>query len=359
MVDSEGNGNPETERGLILNSRILWTFSSLYIKDRDERFLSVADRAYSYIEDNFIDTVNGGAVYTVDNTGNWINEIKSIYANSFLIYGLSEYVMATGNRSALEHAKNTFLRLEEHAHDTLYGGYGEIYNRDWSPVTDSSINEIGDAAKTMNTSLHIIEALTNLYRVWQSPVVKDRLQEMIILTLEKIINPETNRLYYFFDHDWKSITNIKSYGHDIECSWLMLEAAEVLGDIELIEKVEKASIAMAESTLEALNKNGSLTNESVDGVNSISLQWWVQAEAVVGFINAWELTKDDVWIDHALSAWKFTEENFVDKEYGEWFWEFGNDGQLNTTAPKISAWKCPYHNSRMSLEVLRRLSRYS
>ncbi|MDD4758827.1 MAG: AGE family epimerase/isomerase, partial [Lascolabacillus sp.] len=232
-------------------------------------------------------------------------------------------------------------------------------NRDWSPVTDSSINEIGDAAKTMNTSLHIIEALTNLYRVWQSPVVKDRLQEMIILTLEKIINPETNRLYYFFDHDWKSITNIKSYGHDIECSWLMLEAAEVLGDIELIEKVEKASIAMAESTLEALNKNGSLTNESVDGVNSISLQWWVQAEAVVGFINAWELTKDDVWIDHALSAWKFTEENFVDKEYGEWFWEFGNDGQLNTTAPKISAWKCPYHNSRMSLEVLRRLSRYS
>jgi mannobiose 2-epimerase len=211
----------------------------------------------------------------------------------------------------------------------------------------------------MNTSLHILESLANLYRVWQSPIVKDRLQEMIIVTLEKIINPETNRQFYFFDRDWKSIADIKSYGHDIECSWLLLEAAEVLGDKDLIERVEKASIAMAESTLEALNQDGSLINESVDGNNSKSLQWWVQAEAVVGFINAWQLTNDEVWIDRALSAWEFTEDNFVDKEYGEWFWGFGDDGQLNKSAPKVSAWKCPYHNSRMSIEVLRRLSEHN
>lgn len=358
MVDAEGNGNTEAEKGLILNSRILWTFSSLYSKDGDERFLSVADRAFKYIKDYFIDREFGGGVYTVDNTGAWINETKSIYANSFLIYGLSEYVLATGNQTALDHAQNTFLKLDENAHDSLYGGYGEIYNRDWTPITDGTINEIGDAAKTMNTSLHILESLANLYRVWQSPIVKDRLQEMIIVTLEKIINPETNRQFYFFDRDWRSIADIKSYGHDIECSWLLLEAAEVLGNKDLIERVEKASIAMAESTLEALNQDGSLINESVDGNNSKSLQWWVQAEAVVGFINAWQLTNDEVWIDRALSAWEFTEDNFVDKEYGEWFWGFGDDGQLNKSAPKVSAWKCPYHNSRMSLEVLRRLSQY-
>ncbi|MDD4777105.1 MAG: AGE family epimerase/isomerase [Fermentimonas sp.] len=357
-VDIEGNGDPEADKGLILNSRILWTFSSLYLKDGDENFLSVADRAFKYIEDYFIDKEFGGGVYTVDYTGTWINETKSTYANSFLIYGLSEYVLATGNQTALYYAQNTFLKLEENAHDSIYGGYGEIYNRDWTPVADGTRNEIGDAAMTMNTSLHVLESLTNMYRVWKSPVVKDRLQEMIIITLEKIINTETNRQFYFFDRDWKSIADIKSYGHDIECSWLLFEAAEVLGNKELTEKVKKASIAMAESTLEALNQDGSLTNETINGEDSKSLQWWVQAEAVVGFINAWQLTNDEVWIDRALSVWKFTEDNFVDKEYGEWFWGFGNDGQLNKGAYKISAWKAPYHNSRMCTEVLRRLSQY-
>ena len=206
----------------------------------------------------------------------------------------------------------------------------------------------------MNTSLHVMEAFANLYRVWKSPLLAERLQEMITVMLEKIINPQTHRQYYFFKRDWSSTVDVKSYGHDIECSWLLLESAEILGDESLIQLAKKASIAMAESTLEALLPDGRIIYESVDGKPSVSLQWWAQAEAIVGYVNAWELTGDEQWLTRASSVWSFTEKNFVDHEYGEWFWGLGNDGKIAKDVPRISAWKCPYHNGRMCMEVMRR-----
>lgn len=353
-VDNEGNGDPEAHKALILNARILWTFSGLYMKDKDQRYLLMADRAYQYIDNHFIDKEFGGGFYTVDKAGKCLTDTKNTYANAFLIYGLAEYFRATGNQAALEHAKKTFMTLEKFAHDSIYGGYSESFLRDWSPAPPRKGGFLNNDGKTMNTSLHLMEAFANLHRVWVSPILSERLEEMITLTLEKIINPETHLQYYMFNRDWSNRADIKSYGHDIECSWLLLESAEILGNEVLIERVKKASLAMAQSTLEALNPDGRLVYESVNGKAMKALQWWAQAEAVVGYVNAWQLTGDEVWLDRAQSVWAYTDKTFIDKQFGEWYWGLEEDEQINRETPKISDWKCPYHNSRMCMEVIRR-----
>jgi len=353
VVDAKGQGDPQASKGLILNARILWTFSALYLMESDPRYKAMADRAYQYLDTYFIDKKFGGAFYTVDKDGNCLVDLKYTYANAFLIYGLSEYHRATGSSSALEQAKGVFNALEKYAHDRQYGGYMELFQRNWTAVPADIKNDIGDAEKTMNTSLHVMEAFANLYRVWKSPQLAERLEEMITLCLQKIINPETHRQFYLFNRDWTSTANIESYGHDIESSWLLVEAAEILGNEELIGQVKKTSVAMAEATLKALHPTGRLIYESIDGKNAGSLQWWAQAEAIVGFVNAWQLSNDPTWIDRACLAWDFAEKNLIDNDYGEWYWGWA-DGKVVKTAPKVSAWKCPYHNGRMCMEVIRR-----
>lgn len=354
MVDVTGKGNIEAPKGLILNARILWTFSSLYLTDQNPDFLEMANRAYNYLTDHFIDREYGGAYYMVSNNGEVLSDLKYTYANAFLIYGLSEYFRATDNNEALELAKTIFEDIDKHAHDATYLGYEELYLRDWSPVPIGTKSDIGDADKTMNTTLHLMEAFANLYRVWKSPLLESRLQEIINITLEKIINKETHRQYYLFNRDWTSKVNVNSYGHDIESSWLMLECAEILGNDVLIDKVKVASIAMAESTLEALHPDGRITYESIDGRDNNSLQWWLPAEAIVGYVNAWQLTGDETWLDRALLVWEYTDNRLVDKENGEWYYGLNRDGTTNKRSPKISAWTGPYHNSRMCMEVIRR-----
>ncbi len=353
-VDVYGKANPQSSKGLILNARILWTFSALYLKDKDPGFLMMAQRAYKYLSDHFIDREYGGAFYTVDKDGKPLSTLKYTYANAFLIYGLSEYYRATGDQGALELAKTIFTELDKHAHDAQYLGYHELFQRDWSAVPPGTRNDIGDADKSMNTTLHVMEAFGNLYRVWKSPLLESRLKELIVVTLDKIINPKTHRQYYLFNRDWSSKVNVESYGHDIESSWLMLECAEILGDKAVLERVKVASLAMAESTVEVLNPDGRLTYDAVDGITTKTQQWWVQAEAVVGYVNAWQLTGDEKWLDRAMLVWQFTDKYLVDRDYGEWFYGLDRDGLINKRTGKVSAWRCPYHNGRMCLEVIHR-----
>ena len=353
-VDVVGNANVQSSKGLILNARILWTFSALYLKNQTPEFLMMAQRAYQYLSDHFIDREHGGAFYMVDKDGKPLSTLKYTYANAFLIYGLSEYYRATGNQDALELAKTVFNDLDKHTHDSQYLGYHELFQRDWSAVPPGTRNDVGDGEKTMNTTLHIMEAFGNLYRVWKSPLLESRLKEVIVVTLDKIINPNTHRQYYLFNRDWSSRVNVESYGHDIESSWLMLECAEILGDEAVLERVKVASLAMAESTLKALNPDGRLTYESVNGVSNKTLQFWAQAEAVVGYVNAWELSGDEKWLDRAVLVWQFTDKYLVDRDNGEWFYGLDRDGMVNIRNGKVSAWRCPYHNSRMCLEVIRR-----
>lgn len=351
IVDATGKGNPEAPKGAILNTRILWAFSAIHLKDKDKGSLKMAKRAYDYLTLNFIDTQYGGVYYTLDKSGKAIDESKNVYANSFAIYGLSEYYRATGNERALEQAISIFELIDNFAHDEIYGGYGENYKRDWLPIEPEG-RHVSD--KSMNTSLHVMEAFANLYRVWKSPLLEKRLEEMIVIFLDKIINPETQRQHYEFSRYWVSQSDIESYGHDIECSWLLLEAAEILGNEQLLERVRTTSIAMAEASLKALDENGRMLYETKNGEPAKSLQWWTQAEAIVGFINAWQLTRDEIWLDRAWSVWNYTEQHFVDKKYGEWYWGFNEEGVLNKELPKVTEWKAPYHNSRMCLEIIRR-----
>ena len=354
-VDVTGNPNPRSSKGLILNARILWTFSALYMKDKAPDFLMMAQRAYKYLADHFVDREYGGAFYTLDREGNPASTLKYTYANAFLIYGLSEYYRATGDEEALELAKSIFNALDKNAHDAQYLGYHELFQRDWSAVPPGTRNDIGDADKSMNTTLHVMEAFGNLYCVWKSPLLESRLKELIVVTLDKIINPATKRQYYLFNRDWSSKVNVESYGHDIESSWLMLECAEILGDKAVIERAKAASLAMAESTIEVLHPDGRLTYETVDGETTSYLQYWAQAEAVVGYINAWQLTGKEEWLDRAILVWQFTNKYLVDRDNGEWFHGLDRDGMVNLRTGKVSAWRCPYHNVRMCIEVIHRI----
>ena len=391
-VDSIGVGNPESSKGVILNARILWTFSALHLKDKDAKSLEMARRAYEYLTAHFIDQEYGGAYYTVDNLGNAIADNKNTYANAFVIYGLSEYHRATGDPQALEYAISVFTALDN-VYDAEYGGYLDgSYLRDWSPAPPRGGGNVAQGAqrtaaqgaqgtgtpaaqgtqgaqrtvatpatqgKSMNTSLHVMEALANLYRVWKSPLLESRLQEMITIFLDKVINPETHLQHYTFAQDWTNRSNTKSYGHDIECSWLLLESAEILGKQDLIERSKVACLAMAEAVAkDAIYPNGRMIYDvRGDEEPSPFVQWWAQAEAVVGCVNAWQLSGDEVWLDRALLVWQFTDDIFVDHQYGEWYYDIDRNDVLRTGAPKADAWKCPYHNGRMCMEVIHRAAK--
>jgi mannobiose 2-epimerase len=353
-VDAVGVGDTAARKGLILNARILWTFSTLHLKDKDAKSLEMAKYAYEYLTTYFIDKKYGGGYYMVDNHGNVVNDLKYTYANTFVIYGLSEYYRATGNQEALELAKATFMALEN-AHDDKYLGYGEFYQRDWSAVLPGTRNEIANnAEKTTNTVLHEIESFANLYRVWKDPLLEKRLSELITVFLDKVINPVTKRQFCEFAADWTPLNNTESYGHDIEGAWLLYECAEILGNKDLIEKCKVACMDMAEATIVAIQPDGRMIYEMRDGRLINSVQWWVPAEAIVGLVNAWQLSGDEVWLDRALLVWQYTDRVLIDKENGEWYYGLDRDGKLIKGMSKVNAWKCPYHNARMCVEISRR-----
>jgi mannobiose 2-epimerase len=346
MVNALGVGDATSKKAASLTARILWTFSALYLKDKDTRSLEMAQRAYKYLTTYFIDKEYGGVYYMADSYGNIISDKKDIFAHSFVIYGLSEYYRATKNMEALEYAKSVFTVLDRYAYDSINGGYNESFQRDWSII---------ESNKTTSIILHEMEAFANLYRIWKSPLLENRLRELITIFLEKIINPVTHRQFCTFSADWTSLNNTESYGLDIQASWLPLACAEVLGHEDLIERCKKSCLSMAEATLVALQPNGRMISESTNGKPDNSLPWWTLAEAIIGFVNAWQLTGEEVWIDRALLVWSYTDSVFVDKENGEWYYGLDRNGEVYKNFPKVNEWKCPYHNSRMCLEVIRRI----
>jgi len=186
-------------------------------------------------------------------------------------------------------------------------------------------------------------------------LLAERLRETIEITLDKIINPATKRQFYLFNRDWTSVANVESYGHDIESSWLLYECAEILGDEALLARVKRASMDLAESTLVALHPDGRFTHEMRDGVTTNMMQWWVPAEAVVGYFNAWQLSGDEIWLDRAISVWNFTNKYLIDRDFGEWFYGLDRNGVVDKRTGKVSAWRCPYHNVRMCLEIINRI----
>ena len=359
-IDGHGNLHADAEKGGILNARILWTFSAAYRVLGKSEYLEMATRAKDYIIAHFIDREYGGTYWSLDYKGNPKDTKKQFYAIGFMIYGLSEYVRATGDKEALDYAIQLFECIEEHSLDVIYNGYIEACTREWSEIADMRLSDLdANYPKSQNTHLHIIEPYANLYRVWKDERLEKALRNMINIFTDKILNPETNHLDLFFEKDWtRGAGHLESYGHDIECSWLMHEAALVLGDAEVLKKVEEIVPLVAKASEKGLNPDGSMIHEANLDTGHVDddLHWWVQAEAVVGFYNIYQHFGDESALDKSLQCWQYIKDNLIDYEGGEWYWSRRPDGTLNLDDDKAGFWKCPYHNGRMCLEIIERIS---
>lgn len=355
-IDGKENVYTDAEKGGILNARILWTFSSAYRILKDPEYLKIADRAKNYILVRFIDPEYGGAFMSLNSDGTPLNTRKQVYTNAFFIYALSEYSRATGDKTALAGAKKIFDLFEKHAADKEYGGYFEVFSRDWQRLRDRLIGENSDIVeKTMNTSLHVMEAYANLYRVSGDKEVGERLKNMIEIFLEKIIDSKRSHLICFMDRSWNSASEIDSYGHDIESSWLLCEAAGLLNDEKLLKRVEEAAIRIAEAAAEGLQADGSMLTEKNNATGHARLQrsWWEQAETVVGYLNAFELTGNESYLDKSLACWEYIKKNFIDYKNGGWFSNVSENGVAG--GDKAGFWICPYHSGRMCMEIIERI----
>lgn len=351
---------PEAEKGAILNARILWTFSSAYRLLKKEEYLTTATRAKRFIIDHFYDKEYGGVFWSLDYKGHPLDKKKQIYALGFAIYGLSEFHRATGDKEALDYAIRLFESIEEHSFDVVKNGYCEALTRDWKEMTDMRLsNKDENERKTMNTHLHILEPYTNLFRVWKDQRLEKQLRNLIELFTDKILNMETGHLELFFNDDWVSKYRVISYGHDIEASWLIHEAALVLGDEAFLEKVEPLVEYIAAAADEGLTPDGSMIYETFLDKDQTDKDrhWWVQAENVVGHANLYQHFDDEIAMQKAFRCWEFIKKHLIDYKQGEWHWSLRADGRVNTTDDKAGFWKCPYHNGRMCMEMIERFSK--
>ena len=346
-------------KGLIVNSRILWAFSAVHRARPEKRFQQMADRALDFVMNRFWDAQQGGAFWRLDDTGRVLDDSKKIYGQAFYIYALAEYHRAFGVPVALARAIDLFELIERHAHDSKYSGYLEVCRRDWSEadanarLSDKDMNE----KKSMNNHLHLLEAYTNLYRIWKEPRVEQRLRELITLFEQRILDPRTLHLHHFFNEQWQIRSDTYTFGHDIEGTWLLCEAAEVLGDAALLKRVQAVALRMAEVALrEGIEVDGALRYEGKMGkIIDAGKECWPQAEAVIGFLNAFQISRDAKFLEAARRVWDFIEQHLVDRVHGEWFWRITPEGRADPTLPKVSEWKGPYHGSRACLETLHRL----
>lgn len=367
-MTGEGELCPDAEKGCILNARILWSFSAGYRVLGKPEYLEAATRAKDYILQHFIDHEFGGAYWSLDADGNPTDTKKQFYAIGFVIYGLTEYCRATGDREAFSYAQALYECIEMHSVDPQFGGYIEAQTRDWQPIADMRLSDLdANYPKSQNTHLHIIEPYTNLYRLMkerpelateeQKSRVEQSLRGLIDIFCNRILNPETHHLDLFFEMDWtRGAGWIESYGHDIECSWLMHEAALVLGDKKVLAEVEPIVKLVAKASEKGLNADGSMTHEANLDTGHVDADrhWWVQAEAVVGFLNIYQYFGDTDALEKADHCWEYIKENLIDHELGEWYWSRNPEREINKTDDHAGFWKCPYHNSRMCLEVIER-----
>lgn len=353
--------NKEAAKGCILNSRILWTFAAAYRIFKNDSYRTVADRAYEYLLSHFWDNQYFGLYFMLDHRGVVIDPRKQLYNLAFGIYGLSEYYRATGIKESLRRAIQLFQLIEQHYYDRVNKGYYEACSRDWLLTYDMRLSKKDlNEKKTMNSHLHLMEAYTNLLRVWDNDQLRHSLDELIQVTINHIISPQTCHFNLFFDESWNPKLNMISFGHDIEGSWLLTEAATVMGDEKLFNIVKEKTVKMAQKVYEEGldNEYGGLFNEFIDEVlQDPSKVWWPQCEAMVGFINAFELTGKEYFLKAAYQIWRFIDRYLVDRVNGEWFGEVSRDGKPNQTHDKVGPWKCPYHNGRACMEIISRLGK--
>jgi len=343
----------DAPRGVILNARLIWSFAAAYAALKDTQYLVAAVHARDWFLEHFCDHKYGGVYWSVSAEGERLDDKKQLYAQGFAIYGLSELYKVTRDDEVLKAAVNLYQVVETHFADRENGGYMEALSRDFSPLEDMSLSAHDiNADKTMNSHLHVLEAYANLYQVWPDKGLKAAVERLLDIIGHQVMAPN-GHLQLYFRRDWSVMPGGVSYGHDIETSWLALECAFALKDLDVVNKVRPWALRMGLAGNEGLLADGSLRYEKLpDGSYDDSRQWWVQAETVVGNLWLWKYHSDAGGADRALRAWNYIKEHLVDSKDGEWWWAVLPDGSLDKAQPKAGFWKCPYHNTRMCLQVL-------
>lgn len=345
---------PNANKGVILNTRILWSFSAASNYLKTKAYETICNKAFQYIKSYFKDYTNKGVYWELDYTGKAINKRKQVYAQAFAIYALSEYYMFSKNQEAKKWAIALFEILERFAKDVESGGYIEAFAEDWSPIADMRLSSKDmNAAKTMNTHLHVLEAYTNLLRIYENDTLKNSLKELVQIFQKKFLNTE-NHYDLFFDKDWNLMSNTISYGHDIETAWLVIDAVELLKDEHILKEVQHTAIKVADTFIaQAIDNEGAVINEKhldSDTIDS-DRHWWPQMEALVGLCYAYKLTNDRKYLQYSSSIWNFTKKHLIDHKNGEWYFRVDSSGKPYTEEDKVSMWKAPYHTSRSCIAI--------
>lgn len=342
-------------KGCILNSRITWFFSNAYLLLKDESLLDEAKHGFRFMKECCIDKENGGIYWSIHYDGKPADTMKHTYNQAFCIYALASFYDATGDKEALDMAYDLFHLIESRCKDKI--GYLEAFDKNFYPIDNEKLSENGVTAdKTMNTLLHVFEAYTEFYRVTKDKSVKAKLMWIMDCFSDKVYNPKLHRQEVFFDVNMNSILDLHSYGHDIETAWLIDRGVEVLGEKSYEEKMSPITRDLTEQVFKVAFDGHSLDNECEKGVVDKSRIWWVQAETVIGFLNGYQRdSSNKAYLEAARKEWEFIKQYLWDKRKGgEWFWEVSATGTPNSQKPIVEPWKCPYHNGRMCMEVIRR-----
>lgn len=341
-------------KGCILNSRILWFFSNAYLLLKEEELLAYAGHAYQFLKEHCLDPENGGVYWSLMYDGAPKDTTKHTYNQAFAIYALSSYYDASKDAEALGLAEELYRVVETKCRDEY--GYLESFNVRFEPEENDKLSENGvSAEKTMNTLLHVFEAYTELYRVAKEEDVAGQLKFMLGLMEEKVYNKPLGRQEVFFDKTWNSLIDLYSYGHDIETAWLVDRGLEILGDESWIKRISPVTGQITENIYKRAYTNHSLVNEAENGVVDTTRVWWVQAEAVVGFLNGYQKRPEHTeYLEAAKDIWDYIRQYLIDdREGSEWHWALDQDGKP-LKKPIVEPWKCPYHNGRMCFEVIKR-----
>ena len=340
----------------MLNSRILWTFSAAYNQTREGKYLTLAKRAKQYIVDHFVDREFGGVFWSVDFHGHPLETRKQIYGIAFCIFGLTEFYKACGDPDSLNLAIELYRLIELHSFDRKHKGYFEAFGREWQSLDDLRLSpKDANEQKTMNTHLHVLEAYASLYQAWPNVALKEQIEKLLEVFAHHIVNSENHHLNLFFDERWNVKGHIVSYGHDIEAAWLLQQAAEVIDHPGWVVTMKSLAVKIADAAAEGLDEDGGLMYEQINGECTGEKHWWPQAEAMVGFYNAYQVSGNDQYLKQSVGCWKFVNRYLKDHRHGEWFWGINSDDSLIEGQDKAGFWKCPYHNGRACMELIARI----
>lgn len=343
-------------KGCILNSRITWFFANAYSLLKDESLLEEARHGFQFLKEYCWDAKNGGVYWSVAYDGRPEETLKHTYNQAFSIYALSSYYEASGDKEALDMAYQLYELIETKMRDQE--GYLEAFDESFHVIDNDKLSENGVMAyRTMNTLLHVFEAYTELYRVDHRADVKVKLMAMMDTIADKIYHKELHRQEVFFDADWNTLIDLHSYGHDIETAWLVDRSVEVVANEEYEAKMSPITQDLTRQVYKVAYDGHSLANECEKGVVDTDRIWWVQSEAVVGFLNGFQKKPEcEEYLQAAKQEWKYIKEFLMDQREGsEWFWKVDETGKPYETEPIVEPWKCPYHNGRMCFEVIKRV----